>query len=54
MCWSIKLFLSCNQGYFKLKGATNCEKKITGLRSKLAECKSKKVGEFFANINLRH
>lgn len=54
---SIKLFLLCNQGYFKPKGATNCEKKITCLRSKLAEYsynKSTKVSEFFANINLHH
>lgn len=51
---SIKLFLLCNQGYFKPKGAANCEKKITCLRSKLAEYKSTKVSEFFANINLHH
>ena len=51
---SIKLFLLCNQGYFKPKGSTNCEKKITCLRSKLAEYKSTKVSEFFANINLHH
>lgn len=51
---SIKLFLLCNQGYFKPKGSTNCEKKITCLRSELAEYKSTKVSEFFANINLHH
>ena len=49
---SIKLFLLCNQGYFKPKGSTNCEKKITCLRSKLAEYKSTKVSEFFANVTI--